>query len=718
MDNANALDRTSVAHASQEEATQKIAAPHLSVILCTYNRCNLVLSALASLRRQTLSYDQFEVIVVDNGSTDGTLGVVQAYVNAGPFQGKKSEDAWKVRCLSETQIGLAFARNTGLLAATGEIAVFLDDDTMAAPTFLEQLQRAYVETAADAIGGRVELRWEAARPHWLSDDMLDLLGYFSPTSTRVPLQEPMAFSSNNFSVRISALLTIGSFSSFLSKRPHMPTCLEIEDLCRRLRKADYTLWYEPEAIVNHRISAARLQRPYFVGRAYWQGRSEALAHYADMLAQKETIQQGFSSLLPILLQELRDIAHIALLQRPLLLFAGASTNERILAAMAQARGWGHFQQRLRFLEHAPIEVKVPAILFVCSTETDASVTLFTKALLAQNVNYTTSRNDILLPWLWQHRAYDGQSIAILHIHSPGGLCATPQQRQRFLFLVVLARYLGIRIMCTDTGGWWQNVRSLRYQPRRAFERHLLQQSDLVLSSTRQLQQLYPDKKLRRRVRSLPHPGYRGFYPPALPRLQAQQQLGLSLDDGPVYLCFAHLHTERELLHLLQAFTEIETMQAKKQHKNLGQLMLVGTPKDKKQATHLLKQAALNATLHLFLEDVSIEQFPLYLGAAHAVVIPHFAIANAGVLETALLALSYERFVIAPDLPRFHGMLPPHMSTLYEPGSRTSLTQALQKVQARDYHLKERESLALDAESGWSAHARRVVELYKRVLHSM
>ncbi|HET7640423.1 MAG TPA: glycosyltransferase, partial [Ktedonobacteraceae bacterium] len=62
--------------------TRKLS-PRLSVILCTYNRCNLVLSALASLRRQTLAYDQFEVLVIDNGSTDGTLGAVRAYVNAG-----------------------------------------------------------------------------------------------------------------------------------------------------------------------------------------------------------------------------------------------------------------------------------------------------------------------------------------------------------------------------------------------------------------------------------------------------------------------------------------------------------------------------------------------------------------------------------------------------------------------------------------------------------
>src|SRR5579859_4695390 len=84
--------------------------PRLSIILCTYNRRNLVLSALASLRRQTLDYAQFEVIVIDNGSTDGTLEAVRTYISAGVQPERKPEDIWQVQCLSEQQNGLAYAR--------------------------------------------------------------------------------------------------------------------------------------------------------------------------------------------------------------------------------------------------------------------------------------------------------------------------------------------------------------------------------------------------------------------------------------------------------------------------------------------------------------------------------------------------------------------------------------------------------------------------------
>src|SRR5438094_2753472 len=246
------------------EKSSQIALPHakmaprLSIILCTYNRRNLVLSALASLRRQTLAYEQFEVIVVDNGSTDGTLEAVRTYVSAGMQPGRESQDLWYVHCLSERQNGLAHARHTALQAATGEIAVFLDDDTLADPYFLERLLAAYDESGADAVGGRVELRWEAPRPHWLTDDLLDMLGYFAPAPNRAQLQEDISFSSSSFSVRIEALRSIGYFSPFLSKRLHVPTSMEVQDLCHRLSKAGYRLWYEPGAVVAHRAPAARL----------------------------------------------------------------------------------------------------------------------------------------------------------------------------------------------------------------------------------------------------------------------------------------------------------------------------------------------------------------------------------------------------------------------------------------------------------------------------
>ena len=160
--------------------------------------------------------------------------------------------------------------------------VFLDDDVIVDQHFLAQLYTAYEETHADAIGGSVELHWETKKPYWLTNDMLDFFGYYMPFRSRTSLPDMLNLGSSCFSVKREALDSIGGFSPFLTKRLHAPINVEVADLCRRLRQCQYTLWYEPTALVVHRVARERLKRPFLVGRAYWQGRSEILAQYANI----------------------------------------------------------------------------------------------------------------------------------------------------------------------------------------------------------------------------------------------------------------------------------------------------------------------------------------------------------------------------------------------------------------------------------------------------
>jgi glycosyltransferase involved in cell wall biosynthesis len=704
---------------------------HFSVILCTYNRRSLVLSALASLRRQTLPYDQFEVLVVDNGSSDGTRQTIYRYINARANQRRLPADTWRVRYILEPRNGLAHARNRALQAASGEIAVFLDDDALADPHLLEHLLVAYQETAADAIGGRVDLRWEAPRPYWLTDDLLPLLGYFVPSNTNMLLPDSLSLSNCNFSAKISALRSIGLFSPFISKRLHAPVSMESEDFCRCLRSAGYKLWYTPTAIVTHRISAPRLQRAFFTGRAYWQGRAEVMNRYTDSSSNKAPTS---SHILRVLYHELHELIHLALLHRPLLALARASSNEQLRASMDQARLWGHVHQLVQYLEHAPITTITPSILLVCPSQRD--ILLLRPALSAQKMRVTSSIADIPPGWLWRHRAHSGQSIGIVHVYQPGAFQLNQWQQQRFYVMLWLAQLLGIRIVTTDAGGWWQNVRPVtalqdRFLLRRLFERRLLACSNLVLTYMRHPEEVYADKKLQARLRSLRHPGFRGYYPPPVPGAQARSQLGLPQNACFVYLCLTHMHSEHEIKYLIDAFDEAQghwlncsqncnqdcSQRSHSRHPSVlhaPQLLLVGEPRTQKYSFSLLKQIAMNSSIHLFMQAAE-EQIPLYIGASDALVLPHFALPAAGVLATAVLALSYERVAVVPDLPRFRGLLPPYASVFYDPAHRSSLTQALHAAQKCKYVLTPKGLATLDAERSWLRYAQQLVEIYKQLL---
>ncbi len=689
-------------------------APHFSVILCTYNRRSLVLTTLASLRRQTLPYDEFEVIVVDNGSTDGTSGAVRRYIRAGMHTGRRPEDTWRVQILSEPRNGLVHARETGLRAAAGEIAVFLDDDVFAHPNFLEALAYAYEQTGADAIGGRVELRWGASCPYWLSSELVDMLGYFAPSDERMRLGEGASFSGSNFSVKIAALRAIGSFSPFLGKRLRAPIGLEVQDLCQRLYQSGYTLWYEPGALIEHYVHAARLKRAFFTGRAYWRGRSDVLAHYSNALWRGEMRQYLSRPLLLTLCSESYTLACLACIQRPLVYLAGRSSREHLLVVMEQARKWGHLRQQAQFLGHAPLALSGPAVLLVRSAGEDETAGLLAQGLHRQYVSCRVAYEEVPLSWLWQHRVVSGQTRNVVHFYRAGAFNLSPREHQRLLFALWLARRWGFLVVVTDPGGWWQGVRGLHFIARRLLERTLMYQSDVVLTYTRQPQQLYRDKSIRRRVYCLPHAGFRECYTPPLPRVYALEQLGLPVETPCVYLCLAPVHTEQELLYLIKAFQDMWWEQSciSQPPQSTPQLLFVGCPGEGNSPLQALECAARHPAIHFSLTLSPKKDMPLYMGAADVIALPHFAVPAAGQLETALLALSYARAVVAPDLPRFNGMLPPQSSILYKPGSQKALAQALLKAQFLHDLPAVVETATQDAASGWSHYTRRLLKIYR------
>jgi glycosyltransferase involved in cell wall biosynthesis len=120
------------------------ARPRFSVIVCTYQRRELVVSTLTALAKQTYA-GSFEVIVVVDGSTDGTGTAVRTL-----------DVPYPLSVIEQANVGLSCSRNRGAAAARGEHLVFLDDDMEADPHLLEELDRSH-RAGADVAFGRLPL---------------------------------------------------------------------------------------------------------------------------------------------------------------------------------------------------------------------------------------------------------------------------------------------------------------------------------------------------------------------------------------------------------------------------------------------------------------------------------------------------------------------------------------------------------------------------------
>jgi glucosyl-dolichyl phosphate glucuronosyltransferase len=239
----------------------------VSVILCTYNRCQSLARALASVADSALPPAvEWEVLVVDNNSTDKTRAVVEDFIRLYPD---------RFRYLFEGQQGKSHALNRGIQSARGEVLAFTDDDVTVEFTWLQNLTAELLDDKCAGVGGRILPDWPCALPSWLPDKercgtaplaMFDF-GLESSPLTEPPFGANMAFQKSMFE-------KYGGFRTDLGPRPNSEIRNEDTEFGRRLLVAGEMLKYAPTAVVYHSVPAKRLQKEYFLNWWFDKGRAD------------------------------------------------------------------------------------------------------------------------------------------------------------------------------------------------------------------------------------------------------------------------------------------------------------------------------------------------------------------------------------------------------------------------------------------------------------
>ena len=242
----------------------------LSVIICTYNREKYLYNVLKSIAENDFPADQYEIVLINNNSTDRTEEECRRFVEDFPEV--------RFRYFVEPRQGLSYARNRGLTESKGDIVVFVDDDAL--------VNKAYLQTYADffdrhpeieAAGGPIIPQYETSEPAWMSHYTKALItGYKDLGDKAREFPKGDYPGGGNAAYRASVFQKVGLFNVELGRKGDSLIGAEEKDIFDKMGSRKMRFFYLPTAILYHLIPEKKLTADYFDRLTLSIGKSERL----------------------------------------------------------------------------------------------------------------------------------------------------------------------------------------------------------------------------------------------------------------------------------------------------------------------------------------------------------------------------------------------------------------------------------------------------------
>jgi glycosyltransferase involved in cell wall biosynthesis len=220
----------------------------ISLVICTYNRCRYLPEALQSVKLQQLSPDLFELIIVDNNSTDETAAISKAFITDNP--------SLQVRYCFEANKGLSHARNRGIKEARSHIVNYVDDDAILSVQYLQEMLHFFETHPATAgAGGKVIPKYEDGKePVWMNKYLYGFIGKVDHGNNIQQFSRNMKYPVGcNMAWRKELLEQCGGFNTNLQFRS------DDKYIYHQVIKINPAVHYVPAAWLYHYIDAHRLE---------------------------------------------------------------------------------------------------------------------------------------------------------------------------------------------------------------------------------------------------------------------------------------------------------------------------------------------------------------------------------------------------------------------------------------------------------------------------
>jgi len=242
----------------------------LSVIFCTYNREKYLYNALKSIVDQDFSHQDYEIVMVNNNSTDSTESICKQFQTDYPLV--------EFRYFVEMNQGLSYARNRGVVESKGDILVFVDDDATVFEHYLSSV-KTFFEAYPDvsACGGPIVPVYEVDKPKWLSHYTEQLLGGKLYEGDQIKSFSNGKYpGGGNSAFRKEVFEKYGLFNVELGRKGTGLIGAEEKDLYDRLTRGKEIFYYLPQMGIYHYIPGKKLTESHFKELTYSIGKSERI----------------------------------------------------------------------------------------------------------------------------------------------------------------------------------------------------------------------------------------------------------------------------------------------------------------------------------------------------------------------------------------------------------------------------------------------------------
>ncbi len=246
-----------------------IAAQSLSLIICTRNRCDSLRSCLNYLSCVDFDPDRWELIIVDNGSRDGTGELIKEFAKGVPF---------RVTLINQAEPGVSRAKNSGLSLSRGDVIAFTDDDCYVTPEFINEIFDVFQQRDCGCIGGRVLLYDPSDAPETIIES--DRTAVLEPFS----FVEPGMIHGANMAARRDVFAKIGGFDQRLGPGTSFHSAEDV-DFLARASAAGFRIGYFPGPTVFHHHGRKPGRDVEVLRRVYDYGRG---AYYSKFLMNRFT----------------------------------------------------------------------------------------------------------------------------------------------------------------------------------------------------------------------------------------------------------------------------------------------------------------------------------------------------------------------------------------------------------------------------------------------